>query len=177
LQLEHGYPAVYRHWLANVLHYRVEDLVVPVPQTSLLAAKYFLAANVRADLVYIDASHEELDVLDDMRHYFHVLRGPRSAMVGDDWNWPTVRAAVTTFAQTYCASGVAAVDVQPPPSPKWVLRKGACTGRNGTIPNGPDIERPTLVYVPPADEWAAVAPVVHNEPGVRLRVGEAATSR
>lgn len=50
-----------------------------------------------ADLVYIDASHEEGDVLADLRAYWPLVR-PGGIMFGDDYTeFPSVRRAVNAF--------------------------------------------------------------------------------
>ena len=52
------------------------------------------AGSVSADVFYVDGSHEYADVLSDVRDWFPFLRGDASAMVGDDWGWPGIVAAV-----------------------------------------------------------------------------------
>ena len=50
-------------------------------------------------LVYVDASHETIDVSNDIAAAYH---GFKSACIcGDDWIWPSVRKAVETFAKSH----------------------------------------------------------------------------
>ncbi|MBL8728268.1 MAG: class I SAM-dependent methyltransferase [Planctomycetes bacterium] len=98
LRVRHGYPGLYWQFLANIVHSGVQDVVVPFPNTSLNAARWLLHEQVRADVVYIDASHEENDVFADLTYYWQVAR-PGGIVFGDDLGWPGVRAAVDRFVQ------------------------------------------------------------------------------
>lgn len=98
LNCVNGYPTVYRQFLANVLHDSRQEMVIPFPNTSTTAARWFKAAGFQADLIYVDGSHEYSDVLDDLEFWWENLRAG-GTMFGDDWQtWQTVRAAVGTFA-------------------------------------------------------------------------------
>ena len=121
----HGYPTLYYQFLANVLHAGCSDLVVPVPNTSANAARWLARQGVTADLVYVDASHEEDDVYRDLSDYWRLLR-PGGALAGDDFaaRWYGVICAVNRFARdrhvAFRAEGQ-----------QWVIRKPA---RPATIP-------------------------------------------
>lgn len=97
LRLKHGYPSVYFQFLANVVRAGLQDVIVPFPQTSATAAKWFRLNGVKADLIYIDGSHEEDDVLSDLRDYWGLL-SDSGILFGDDYDWPGVKAAVDRFA-------------------------------------------------------------------------------
>lgn len=117
----HGYPTLYYQFLANIVHAGLQDIVVPFPTTSTIAARVLIARGVKADLVYIDASHEENDVYMDLAYFWHTLR-PGGVMFGDDYRsdfYPGVVAAVTAFAATMGLQHEV-VDGQ-----FWVLRKPA----------------------------------------------------
>ena len=61
-------------------------------------ARWLRTQGLSADLVYIDASHEEDDVLQDLREYWRVLR-LGGLLCGDDWAaaWYGVICAVNAF--------------------------------------------------------------------------------
>jgi hypothetical protein len=115
--LKHGYPTLYHQFLANVLHSKAEDVIVPVPNTSGNAARWLLRHRAVADLVYLDGSHEEDDVYQDLCNYWKLLR-PGGALFGDDWHacWFGVICAVNRFAKERELAIYLA-------GPKWVLRK------------------------------------------------------
>lgn len=101
----HGYPLMYFQFLANVLHHGYQDNIVPLPNTSNVAAKFFLGVQLdgapfEADLIYIDACHDEDEVYLDLAHYWPLLR-PGGVMIGDDFDagWYGVICAVNRFAR------------------------------------------------------------------------------
>jgi len=67
--------------------------------TSSAASHLLLQLGVRADLVYLDAGHQEAEVFLDLCYYFNLLR-PGGALLGDDYiaSWPGVVAAADGFA-------------------------------------------------------------------------------
>jgi len=94
-----GYPQLYYQFISNVVHNSAQDYVVPVPNTSTIGAKYLLNAGVRAEMIYVDASHEEDDVYADLIEYSKlILQG--GIIFGDDYNqhWQGVINAVRRFS-------------------------------------------------------------------------------
>lgn len=116
LAMLHGYPSVYYQFLANVVQCGLQDVIVPFPQTSTIAARWFLERQIQADLVYIDGSHEENDVYADLVYYWMVTRSG-GVMFGDDLGWPGVRAAVAEFAAQH------KLQVEVVENNFWVLQK------------------------------------------------------
>jgi hypothetical protein len=98
LSLVNGYPTVYYQFLANVLHKGLQDYIIPFPQTSLEAWRWLELNEIKADLCYIDASHNQDDVYNDLNNYWDILN-PGGALYGDDYDqyWPTVKSAVDDF--------------------------------------------------------------------------------
>ena len=96
--MENGYPTVYYQFLANVMHKNLEDIIIPFPQASALAARFLLLNNVKADMIYIDASHDEEDVYNDINNYWHLLK-QNGVIFGDDYDefWPGVKLGVNNF--------------------------------------------------------------------------------
>lgn len=79
-----GYPGVYYQFISNVIGTGHQERIVPFPQTSLIAARWLAHHRIQADLIYIDASHDEADVLADIRAYWPLVR-PGGVLFGDDW--------------------------------------------------------------------------------------------
>ena len=117
LECRHGYPQVYYRFLANVCHRGHQQRIVPFPMDSASAALWFMSHGVKAGLIYIDASHEEEAVYQDLVDY-HQLLAPGGRIFGDDWDWAGVRAAVTNFAKSYGLTIAHCHD-------KWVLAAAA----------------------------------------------------
>lgn len=94
-----GYPQIYYQFLSNVVNENLDDRIVPFPQTSTNAARFFEKHDVKADLIYVDASHEYVDVLADLNAWYPRLN-EGGIMFGDDFcaYWSGVIRAVTEFA-------------------------------------------------------------------------------
>lgn len=116
---KHGYPTLYYQFLANVMHEGLQEYIVPLPNTSSIAARWFAGHRLKAHLIYIDASHDEQDVLADLRDYWPLLI-PGGIMCGDDWSpsWPGVVNAVQQF------SSETAVPIQSQRT-TWAMQKPA----------------------------------------------------
>jgi hypothetical protein len=97
---KHGYPTLYYQFLANVMHRGMEDTIVPLPNTSGIAARWLLHHHIQAGLIYIDGSHDEDDVYQDLVNYWKLLK-KGGVMFGDDWNldWVGVICAVNRFVK------------------------------------------------------------------------------
>jgi predicted O-methyltransferase YrrM len=96
LELENGYPTFYRRFLSNMLNLGVKNKVLPLPMPSAIAASYLKDFGFRSQLIYIDGSHDEKDVHDDLVAYWELL-SPGGVVFGDDWPWDSVARAVRTF--------------------------------------------------------------------------------
>lgn len=97
LMLKNGYPMVYFQFLSNVVHNGLEDIITPFPQTSKIAYRYLSENRVKADLIYIDASHDYIDAYDDICNYWCLLN-EGGFLFGDDYKiWNGVTDAVVQF--------------------------------------------------------------------------------
>ncbi len=115
LALRHGYPTVYYQFLANVVHRGHQARIIPFPQTSQTGALWLRWFDLRAEMIYIDGSHEEEDVYADLIAYWEVL-APGGTIFGDDFVWDSVRLAVERFAKEQRLKIAFIAD-------KWVFRK------------------------------------------------------
>ncbi|MGH6953930.1 MAG: class I SAM-dependent methyltransferase [Alphaproteobacteria bacterium] len=99
LGLKHGYPTIYYQFLANVVHSGHADTIIPLPCASTVAYRWLGDIGVTADLVYIDASHDQSEVYSDISSYW-TLVSPNGVLFGDDFRreWPGVVKAVQFFA-------------------------------------------------------------------------------
>lgn len=88
-------PYLYQLFLSNVKHAGLTDKIVPVRMRSLEAAK---SINIQADLIYIDAGHDETSVYKDIKAWIKHLK-PGGVICGDDWAaFHTVKKAVIRAA-------------------------------------------------------------------------------
>ena len=100
LKLKNGYPQVYFEFLANVVEHNVQDMIVPVPNTSHIASIILKKLEISPDLIYIDGSHEYQDVMADLNDYYELLR-PGGIIFGDDISWVGVSNAVRNKFKEY----------------------------------------------------------------------------
>lgn len=98
LHLKFGQPQIYQQFIANVIKSGHTDIIVPLPTTSVTGSRILKNRGVTADLIYIDASHEYLDVLWDIENYLPLLT-PHGVIFGDDYVdlWPGVKQAVQEY--------------------------------------------------------------------------------
>ncbi len=115
LELQNGYPTFYRRFLTNMVQAGVSDIVVPLPMPSQIGASYLKDFNLQAELIYIDGSHDEKDVYDDLTAYWDILH-PGGVVFGDDWPWTSVSNAVKAFcAEKGCVYSIHDIN--------WLIRK------------------------------------------------------
>lgn len=118
MELENGYPTFYKRFMTNVWNAECADKVVTLPMPSQVAASYLRGyKHLKADLIYIDGSHAEKDVYDDLTAYWELL-APGGAIFGDDWTWDSVSNAVKAF----CAGVGTQYTVH---EINWIIRKRA----------------------------------------------------
>ena len=117
LNLKHGYPQLYYQFLANVCHQGMQARIIPLPLPSLTAAQWLSLRGVRAELIYVDGSHEEEDVAADLANYWDLL-APAGILFGDDYSWTGVKMAVDGFARSQRLTLEHLAD-------KWLLQKPA----------------------------------------------------
>lgn len=88
-------PTLYQQFLSNIIHAKLCEKIIPVRKKTLAAAKDL---NVQADLIYVDASHDEESVYNDIINWYPKLN-KNGIMCGDDWiSFASVRKAVTRAA-------------------------------------------------------------------------------
>jgi len=104
LDFEFGYPRLYRKFAANVINEGLQDQVVPLPLDSINGLQLLKARDIRPDVLHIDAGHDYLSVMADLKAWWPQLR-PGGALIGDDYfkpflgkgKWPEVRQAFDEF--------------------------------------------------------------------------------
>lgn len=117
--LQVGFPTVYRQWVANVVGTGWSRAVVPFPATTRTALQFFQRRGTTFDLVYVDASHEAEDVLDDALGALRVRR-EGGIVYGDDYSpehWPGVVRAVEALRAGWHPDAVEVEDA------RWVCRR------------------------------------------------------
>lgn len=96
LNFQFGKPTLYDQFLSNMSILGHADMVVPLTLPSQIAARLIAHRALCADLIYLDASHDEQDVYNDLLAYWPLLT-PNGIIFGDDWDWMSVRLGVKKF--------------------------------------------------------------------------------
>ncbi len=104
IKRKNGYPTFYYNFLANMCYTGMQETIVPFAYPSITAAiilqKVFEKNELRADMIYIDGSHEYWDVILDLTNYVPLAK-QGGLIFGDDWTCLDVRNAVTDFAKQH----------------------------------------------------------------------------
>lgn len=93
LKRSHGWPQLYFTFISNVIRHVGRERICPLPTASTVAAKILSELRFQADLIYIDGSHEYLDVKRDIEDYWPLLRSG-GIMLLDDFGFVEVNKAV-----------------------------------------------------------------------------------
>lgn len=83
-------------FIQNIQNNKLEKSVIPFRLTSLQAGQILYYYGIQFDIIYIDASHEYLNVKHDLELYFELL-SPGGTMLGDDYNIDGVKRALDEF--------------------------------------------------------------------------------
>ena len=96
---KNGYPQVYYQFLSNVIHSGKQNIIVPMPITSHVAALLLSSWGVKADAIYLDASHDYHDAKRDLEDYWPLVKDG-GVLFGDDYSdgFPGVKRAANEFS-------------------------------------------------------------------------------
>jgi hypothetical protein len=120
LDLKFGFPNYYYQFLSNVIHKNVQDIIIPFPTTSISAFKFLQHYNIKADLIYIDAGHEALEVYFDIKNYSELLDS-KGIIFGDDYNLDLDDYGVQRGLETYCSEFNKTYDISNEHWPQWII--------------------------------------------------------
>jgi len=115
----HLIPTLYNQFLSNVIHAGLAHKIIPIKKTTLEAIHYFRKNGIKPDLIYVDASHEEKDVYNDLVAYYPLVKG-HGVICGDDWGYghhlPVQRAVRRFAAKNH-------LRIETPNNWFWILRE------------------------------------------------------
>lgn len=96
-----GISSLYDQFVKNVMLEELDDVIVPMPNTSAHIFEILKWKEIKADLIYIDGSHEESDVYKDIEMYSQLL-SPNGILFGDDYSsWPAVKRAADKYVSVH----------------------------------------------------------------------------
>jgi hypothetical protein len=102
-----GRPDLYYRFMANVIANGCQDVIVPFAIDSINGARVIKWLGLVPGLIYVDASHEEGDVLRDYEAYWGLLNSGGGMLVDDLTNWfPGVLADFNKFTAAHALTPV-----------------------------------------------------------------------
>lgn len=99
-QLRGKEPSYYHEFVANVFANDCQKKIVPLRLPSVQAARVLKHRSIDCDAVYIDGSHDYLDVLLDLYAYWSLLNSG-GLLFGDDYHLSDVKRAIDEFASDH----------------------------------------------------------------------------
>lgn len=102
IKLHFGRPDFYYRFMANVINHGHQDVILPLALDSINAARVLKMLHIKPNFVYVDASHEEGDVLRDYHAYWDLLDWGGGLLVDDLTGWfPGVVKDYTAFTKEF----------------------------------------------------------------------------
>lgn len=101
LKFHFGRSSLFYQFMGNVIKHGVQDVILPLSMDSKNASRILSMHGINADMIYIDASHEEGDVLQDYCAYWPLLNNGGAFLVDDLTGWfPGVVADFGRFCKS-----------------------------------------------------------------------------
>lgn len=72
-------------------------MVIPFSTTSILGARFLHIYQYYPQVIFLDSAHEQGETLIELALFWAMLQ-PGGILLGDDWDWTTVRCDVKKFA-------------------------------------------------------------------------------
>lgn len=79
-----GRPQFYRTFICNIKNAQVDKFITPLSMTTQTGLQYLEYCQIYPDLIYVDASHEYKDVLEDVDGAFSIAK-QNGIVCGDDY--------------------------------------------------------------------------------------------
>jgi hypothetical protein len=81
-----GNPDLYHHFMKRILANGLEDTVIPIRVSSVVAARMLKVLGYQIHFVYLDSAHEAGETFLEMNLFYDLLR-PGGILLGDDFSW------------------------------------------------------------------------------------------
>jgi len=100
LLMKNGYPQIYYQFLSNIVHRGFQNVVIPIPNSSLIGSRILRYHKIYPDFVYIDGSHEYEDVKLDINNFYNLAKKNSYILVDDyESSFVGVKKAIDEFCQ------------------------------------------------------------------------------
>ncbi len=93
-----GQPKLFNNFVSTIRKYRVDDVVIPLRVSSVVAARMIEVLGYKVDMVYLDSAHEVGETFMELNLYYNLLK-KGGVIFGDDYNiFPAVKHDVDLFS-------------------------------------------------------------------------------
>jgi cephalosporin hydroxylase len=95
--LVQNFDQIYNQFCINITSKKKNNQIATLPMTSSAAAELFEKEQIKVDMIYLDAGHQEREVYADLQDWWPKTK---KALIGDDYSpeWPGVMKAADRFA-------------------------------------------------------------------------------
>jgi cephalosporin hydroxylase len=95
--LVQNFDQIYNQFCINITSKKKNNQIAMLPMTSSAAAELFEKEQIKVDMIYLDAGHQEREVYADLQDWWPKTK---KALIGDDYSpeWPGVMKAADRFA-------------------------------------------------------------------------------
>jgi len=94
-----GQPKLFENFISTVRRYNMQDVIVPLRVSSVVAARMLAVLKYKIDIVYLDSAHEAGETFMELNLYYDLLK-KGGVIFGDDYKvFPAVRKDVDLFSK------------------------------------------------------------------------------
>jgi hypothetical protein len=115
-------PSIMEKFLGNIIESGLQKYILPLPSTGIVGMRVIeiLLEQKKIEegpgIMYIDSSHEWDETYTELKNAWRIL-APGGIMMGDDFNWKSVRYEVERFAKDFGAI------VEERENFQWIIKK------------------------------------------------------
>lgn len=93
-----GQPKLFESFISTIRKYGLDDIVIPLRVSSVVAARMIEVLKYKVDMVYLDSAHEAGETFMELNLYYDLLRDG-GVIFGDDYKiFPAVKKDVDLFS-------------------------------------------------------------------------------
>ncbi|MGY3858733.1 class I SAM-dependent methyltransferase [Aeromonas intestinalis] len=117
-----GQPKLFENFISTVRKYKMDDIVIPLRVSSVVAARMIEVLKYKVDMVYLDSAHEAGETFMELNLYYGLLK-KGGVIFGDDYNiFPAVKNDVDLFS-CFIGQAIDFCDNKDKNNPIWSFKK------------------------------------------------------
>lgn len=117
-----GQPKLFENFISTVRRYNMQDVIVPLRVSSVVAARMLAVLKYKIDIVYLDSAHEAGETFMELNLYYDLLK-KGGVIFGDDYKiFPAVKKDVDLFSK-FIEQDISFCDHKDKSNPIWSFIK------------------------------------------------------